>query len=470
MKPWMVVVSVALLLLVLLAAFAAGPVAVFVMLERSSDSVTAPDTMIALEPAATVTDAEINRLFNDLRSQYLDDRAESITWWLMAAAISLAFITVFVTAVGIIIVIAGFVGYRWFRDILDDARRYKDEAQESANQAKTVVNEAQAAATDAVASATQASEIVEQIRQTREEELRDREAFRARTAEDVAMSSEPQDAGSIALGSVETTPVDHAAAEARRLQQQGDTAAAIEKWKAIASILEGVDDERAARAWFSIGYLYGQANEYELGISAYNAAIRLNPEHTVSAYNNLGVAKAALGRYEDAIADYDAVIRLDPENASAYNNRGNAKRRSGRYEDAIADCDVAIRLDPEYAVAYNSRGTAKEDMGHYEDAIADYGEAIRLNPEYALAYRNRGDVKASLGRYEDAIADYDEAIRHNSEYALAYCNRGSALQELDRTSGARADFEKALRLAEQQDDSDLKLRIEQALADLDRID
>ena len=283
MNPWKVGAIAVLLLVLLVAAFAAGPVAVLVMVGPAAGEPA------GVGPSVTVTDDAIYRLFNDLRSQYLDDRAESITWWLMAAAVSLAFVTAFVTALGIIIVIAGFVGYRWFRDILDDARRYTGEAQESANQAKTVVNEAQSAATDAVASATQASEIVEQMKQNKEQSEQILEDQRSMTAEDFARSGEQRSIEN-ELGSVENTPLDRAIAEAFRLQRQGNVAAAIEKWLAIANILEGVDDERAARAWFSIGYLHSQASEHETAIPAYDIAIQINPK-LAEAYNNRAMQK-----------------------------------------------------------------------------------------------------------------------------------------------------------------------------------
>ena len=428
----MILVSVSLLLMLLAAAFAAGPAAVFVMLERSSDSATAPGTTIALEPTATVTDAEINRLFNDLRSQYLDARAESITWWLMAAAISLAFITVFVTALGIVIVAASFVGYQWFQGLRDDARRYTREAEKSANEAKAVADKARSDADVALEFTREASEFLEQIKETRQQAQRELEELRNSTAEDVATSNEPQDLESIELGFVETTPVDRATAEAFRLQQQGDMAAAIEKWQAIANILEGVDDERAARAWFSIGYLHGQANEHESALSAFDTSITLHAA-SAAAYNNRGAAKAGLGRYEEAIADYDS----------------------------------AIGLNPEYATAYYNRGNAKGELSRHEEAIADYDSTIGLNPEYAEAYNNRGNVKAALGRHEEAIADYDKAIEINPEDAEVYFNRGGELAMLDRIEDAKADFEKALELADQQGDNDLKLLIEQELEDLD---
>ena len=131
------------------------------------------------------------------------------------------------------------------------------------------------------------------------------------------------------------SPIDRAVSAAIRLQRQGNIEEAIEKWRAIANVVDGTDDELGARAWFSIGYLHGKESRHQKAVDAYNEGTRLKPDNA-RAYNNRGFAKRHLDRYEDAIADYDQAIRLKPDYAEAYNNRGFAKRHLGRYDRAIA--------------------------------------------------------------------------------------------------------------------------------------
>ena len=54
--------------------------------------------------------------------------------------------------------------------------------------------------------------------------------------------------------------IERAVASALSLQQQNRIEEAIEKWHSIANITEGIDDERAAEAWFSVGYLTSPYN------------------------------------------------------------------------------------------------------------------------------------------------------------------------------------------------------------------
>lgn len=63
--------------------------------------------------------------------------------------------------------------------------------------------------------------------------------------------------------------IDRAIAAAVQLQLQGEIGKAIEKWRAIIPIAEGSDNDLAARAYFSVGYLLIQQGKPEDAIDAY---------------------------------------------------------------------------------------------------------------------------------------------------------------------------------------------------------
>ena len=143
------------------------------------------------------------------------------------------------------------------------------------------------------------------------------------------------------------TEIDWAVSGAILLQQQNRTDEAIEKWRSIANITEGTDDERAAEAWFNIGYLTSPKNvegeDFKGAITAYNKAIELNPNLPV-AYYNRGNAKTSLGQTESAIADYDEALRLNSSYVLVYINRGNAKAQLNRIDEARQDLETALNL------------------------------------------------------------------------------------------------------------------------------
>ena len=367
--------------------------------EEVNASPTGDDMSEETEPPArsaipAEVEVEIQRHINELRREQMDDRD---TYFDRLLAI-----------VAIVIAVAGYFGFKQFREIKAEARQNVMASKQYAEEAR---------------------HLVEKIKAKQHEAESLVESINAQTAAD-----NPEEANQAVQNvrtNPEASPIQKSIGLAVYFQQQGKRDDAIEKWRAVAHITEGSDNDLAAIAWFSVGYLL-QAEDLEGSVSAYDRAIRLNPRY-VEAYINRGIAKNNMGRHADAIADHDEAVRLKPNLAEAYTNRGNVKSEMGRHADAIADYDEAIRLKPDYAGAYTSRGNVKNAMGRHADAIADHDEAIRLKPDYAEAYINRGIAKKNMGLHTDAIADYDEAIRLKPDLAEAYTNRGNVKKNMGYT-------------------------------------
>ena len=370
---------------------------------------TGNDTSAQADPSSRLAiPAEIEvgsqSRFNDLRRELLDDRAKLVDWWLAALAVVLGFFA-------IVAVVGGYIAFTRFREIEADAKN----SVTTAKQHET--------ATEGI------RRRVEILLSESEERV---ERIRNLTAE--AAANDPTKAN-LTVKDIFENPkaslTDKVIADALDLQQQGRNKEAIEKWQVIANLAEGTDNDLAARALFSVGYLL-QGEDLKRSISVYNEAILLKPD-----------------LYE------------------AYNNRGNVKLSSGQHEAAIIDFGEALNLKPDFAVAYNNRGSANAALGRHEAAIADFDEAIRLKSDFAEAFNNRGNAKFESGRHEAAIADFNEAINLKSDYVRAYINRGIAKVKLNLNDEARKDFETALELARNAGDADLLAKAKQWLRDLD---
>ena len=385
---------------------------------------------------------ENQSLRNELHREILDYRAASIDRWLFVLAIALTIVGLVLAFFSIVAVVGGYIGFRRFREIEADARNSAETAAEHAKAAEHHAEEAE-----------RGRDKIDSILQgvTAETAVDDPEGAKQAVEH---IQNDP-----------EASPRGKAIADAISLQQQGRRDEAIEKWRTIAQVAEGSDNDLAASAWFSVGYLL-QDRDPEGCIFANCQAIRLNPDFA-EAYSNRGAAKDALEQYKDAITDYDEAIRLKPDYAKAYSNRGAAKDALEQYKDAITDYDEAIRLKPDLAEVYSNRGNAKTGLKQYRNAVADHDQAIRLKPDYAQAYYNRGNAKTGLKQYRNAVADYDEAIRLKPDLAEAYNNRGVAKTELALKDEARKDFETALELARNASNEDLVARAVEALRMLD---
>ena len=101
-----------------------------------------------------------------------------------------------------------------------------------------------------------------------------------------------------------TPLIQKAIVDAYMLQQGERIEEAIEKWRSLANIVEGNDNDLASKALASVSYLCLKEGRGERALSTLNKAINLKPDFD-EAYNNRGAVKSFLGRHQDAIADYD---------------------------------------------------------------------------------------------------------------------------------------------------------------------
>lgn len=337
-----------------------------------------PSKTTPTERTESALSVEIERRFNELEREYLDDRADYIDMWLNVVAIVLTFFAV-------VIAISGFIGFREFRRLRDEARLYVAEMQEDVTKVREGKAEFDAA--------------IQNMRQTTNAEVFDT----------LSKSEEFENSLQDLLQVPNLSFIDKAIADAYALQRNGKIKAAVQKWRSIANIVAETDRELASQAWFSVGYLLAEEDLTEKALVAYNKAIQIDPEDA-SAYINRGVIKDTFGDHEEAILDYDMAIQLQPNEAGNYTNRGNAKLGLGNYEGAILDHNFAIQLQPNFPGAYINRGNVKLELSDFEAAIEDYNVAINLDPNYADAYVNRAKAKAQLELIEEAKLDLQTAL------------------------------------------------------------
>ena len=334
--------------------------------------------------------SSIQQQFNELKSQYLSERSNSMNRLLTFIGIVLLFFTILIpVATGI----AAYFVYQKYSEIqsqlviqVNETKRHASDAEKSANDAKKHLSEI-------TAYQTTIKGIISKLT-SKDFKNPDKIEILKTSYQDILQMST-------------LTAEDRSIMEAYKLQNEGKYTDAIEKWQSIVNA-EDVNPKLIARAFFSIGFLHAQQQENDQAISAYDQAIELSPKFS-EAFNSRGLLKYILEEHEAAILDFDEAIRLKPDSAEAWYNRANAKRTLKKYEDAIADYDEAIRLLPDSASVYHYRGVSKSALGQHQEAIADFDETIHLKPDYTDAYVNRGSAKRAIGMLGEARKDFDKA-------------------------------------------------------------
>ena len=294
-----------------------------------------------------ISDIENQRQINDLRSEYLDDRAASLNQWLVVIGLVLAF---FAVAIPVVTGIAAYVAYTQFQ-------RIESEAQESLKEAKQYASEAAIYLEDIQAQKEIAKKVVSEL-----------------TSQDITKliqsgkSEVPPEVETL-LRTIQLEPgtsvIDKAIIDAVRLRQEGKTDDAIEKWSSIASISEGIDNDIAAAAFYARGTIKNNLSKNEEAISDLNEAIRLRSNYA-EAYLLRGISKNNLGRHEEAILDVNEAIRLKPNYAEAYFCRSLAKISLRKEEAAKVDYQIALKI-AEQQGNENLKTTIEETLQGFKD-------------------------------------------------------------------------------------------------------
>lgn len=203
----------------------------------------------------------------------------------------------------------------------------------------------------------------------------------------------------VAMGAISlllgcSPPGTHAFLEGDRLLREGKYAPAIEKLKLATELLE---ENAKPRAWNHLGLAYHGAGQPEEAIQAYQQALRLNQNLTVTRFN-LGCAYLDQNKLQDAISELNAYTVLDPKVAPAWLKLGSAYLRSRQFDAAEKSYQTALQLHPALPEALNGLGLIQIQRKRLREALTFFNAALEKQPNYGPALRNLAVTYQSQNR------------------------------------------------------------------------
>ncbi len=124
-----------------------------------------------------------------------------------------------------------------------------------------------------------------------------------------------------------------------------------------------------------VGNVHAAKNDFDLAISDFNEAIRINPEYW-PAYINRGWAYWYTQQFELALKDANHILEKRPWDANYL--LGHIHLAQGDHETAISDFQRAIESKPGSNWGYNMKGWAQLRGGRIKDASATINRAVEL--------------------------------------------------------------------------------------------
>jgi tetratricopeptide (TPR) repeat protein len=191
-----------------------------------------------------------------------------------------------------------------------------------------------------------------------------------------------------------------------------------------------------AGSFLDRGISFVSQGNYEMAISEFTEAIRLNPglntvyimrgralfshaseiivKENLSSIVDEDHTAEHLQIFDQLIGDFTMALRIDPHNAVIYRDRGRVYFARKDLDRALADFDQAIRMDRNFPEAHNNRGIVFYKRRVFDRAVSDFTQAIQMNPVFADAYFNRGRIFFETNDYDRAIADFEVVLLINS--------------------------------------------------------
>lgn len=190
--------------------------------------------------------------------------------------------------------------------------------------------------------------------------------------------------------------------QARAHYALGETAAAVDAYKALLKAVPGRDDIRLALA--SIYMNEGRTDEAH---REYEEAVRINP--TPANRFSLGNSYLAQGLVGQAHTQFEIVRRETPTEPYGNFGLGLAYAKEGRFDAAIQKFQDAIGQRPDYWQAYAEMGYAYVDSGDTESAqevLSTLTANSTKDAVFLAAYMNEKSKPRITGVYPSAAFEY----------------------------------------------------------------
>lgn len=185
------------------------------------------------------------------------------------------------------------------------------------------------------------------------------------------------------------------------------------------------DDPSSAEALYGLGSVYFRQEKNAAARQSFERAVAMHasyPDTMPDAWNNLGVLATREGRVADSVQCFQAALRLNPNHSLALDNLGNAYRQQKRWSEARQVLEHALEVNPQDAEANYSLGMVFAQTDNTDRAYEYLQKALQARPVYPEALNNIGILYLVTQRRDDAVASFEQCIKVAPGFDQAYLN------------------------------------------------
>jgi len=232
----------------------------------------------------------------------------------------------------------------------------------------------------------------------------------------------------------EVTPqVQDLYAQAKAAQQHGDTATAIQKYRAMLKLAPHL-----APAYNNLGMLYFNQRDFEQAARVLEQGLKLNPDMpTASAM--LGLSYAQLGNNEKAEPLLEAAVRANPNYDTTQMALARTLVSLKRYDEATPYLKSFLERNPKDTQAWYLLGKAYLQLS--QDAL---GRINQIDPNSVIAHIVAGEIDESMRNFDGALVEYKKAIDLAPQQPGTHEHMGSTFWVMGKWDSAQTEFKAEL--------------------------
>jgi tetratricopeptide (TPR) repeat protein len=262
------------------------------------------------------------------------------------------------------------------------------------------------------------------------------------------------------------------------LEHQGNTAAAEDAWRALAT-----SEPRNPEPLAHLGLLEARQEHYTEAVQFYLKAMALDPAIPGLRFN-LGLAYFKAGQYKDALRQFTPLLKTQPhvsdeadrltvlmgmshyglgEYAAAAPYLKQAADRDARnlpllltlahscllsqqYQCVLDAFHRIVALNPDSAEAHVLAGEALDEMKEPVGAIRELRAAVAANPKEPNVHFGLGYLLWTQGQTQEAAGELQAELESDPEHAQALLYLADAYIQMNRLEDARPILEKVVKL------------------------
>jgi tetratricopeptide (TPR) repeat protein len=232
----------------------------------------------------------------------------------------------------------------------------------------------------------------------------------------------------------EVTPeVQQLYAQAKAAQQRGDSAAAIEKYRAMIKLAPHL-----AAAYNNLGMLYFNSHDYAHAAEVLKRGLELHPDMpTASAM--LGMSYFQLGADEKAEPLLRAALKANPTDNTIEMMLAHILINLRKYTEAASYLNTFLERNPKDQQAWYMLGKTYLQMSG--DALK---KADEIDPNSVVAHEIAGEIDESMHNYDVALVEYQKAIDMAPQQPGTHMHMANAYWLIGKWESAQEEFKAEL--------------------------